>query len=267
MGFPGTWVTPSKSVAYRVIPKCACSTIGQILYYSDHGSFFNGDIHDAQKGMLKWNQEHSREAITHAVTNSDILTFTCVRNPYTRILSSFFDKICGIQRNGNRYRGNLVPRVTNNYGIDIEDDFDQIKSFRRFLLFARDTVKFRRPMEPDIHWSAMAGHASTLVVNGGHYDAIVTVENFKEDMKSVMSRIETTHSLDIDTMPRFNESEGHGPKRAHPVEDYFDDLSMHLMHEIYARDFATFNYDPQDPSRSAPTSKIDLDKVQSMLGD
>ena len=267
MGFPGTWVTPSNSVAYRVIPKSACPTIGQILYYSDHGANFDGDIHDAQKGMLKWNQEHARDAITAAVTNPDILTFTCVRNPYTRVLSSFFDKICGIQRNGNRYRGNLVPRVTKNYGIDIEGDFDQIKSFRRFLLFARDTIKFRRPMEPDIHWSAMAGHASTLVVNGGHYDAIVTVENFKEDMKSVMSRIPTKHDLDIDTMPRFNESEGHGPKRAHPVGDYFDDLSMHLMHEIYARDFAAFNYDFNDPSRSAPLGEIDLDKVQAMLGD
>ena len=47
MGFPGTWMTESESVVYRVVPKCACSTIGQIMYYSDHGTFFDGDIHDA----------------------------------------------------------------------------------------------------------------------------------------------------------------------------------------------------------------------------
>lgn len=128
-------------------------------------------------------------------------------------------------------------------------------------------MKFHHPMEPDIRWSAMACHASTLVVNGGHYNAIVTVENFKEDMKSVMSRIPAKHTLDIDAIPRFNESKGHGPKRAHSVGDYFDDLSMHLMHEIYARDFAVFNYDITDPNRSAPLGKIDLDKVQAMLGD
>lgn len=267
MGFPGTWVTPSTSVAYRVIPKCACSTIGQILYYSDHGHFFDGDIHDAQTGMMKWNQEHNRDAISHAVTNPDVPTFTCVRNPYNRILSSFFDKICGIQRNGNRYRGNLVPRLVEKYGVEVEGDFDQIQSFRRFLLFARDTISFRRPMEPDIHWSAMAGHASTLVVNGGHFDAIVTVENFEAEMNAILSRIHSPHSLDISTMPRFNESEGHGPKRAHPIEDYFDDLSIHLMHEIYSRDFAAFNYDPNDPSRKEPLGEIDLDKVQAMLGD
>ena len=47
MGFPGTWMTESESMVYRVVPKCACSTIGQIMYYSDHGEFFDGDIHDA----------------------------------------------------------------------------------------------------------------------------------------------------------------------------------------------------------------------------
>ena len=46
MGFPGTWMTESESMVYRVVPKCACSTIGQIMYYSDHGEFFEGDIHD-----------------------------------------------------------------------------------------------------------------------------------------------------------------------------------------------------------------------------
>ena len=54
MGFPGTWMTESESVVYRVVPKCACSTIGQIMFYSDHGRFFDGDIHDAKDGMHKW---------------------------------------------------------------------------------------------------------------------------------------------------------------------------------------------------------------------
>jgi hypothetical protein len=54
MGFPGTWMTESQSVVYRVVPKCACSTIGQIMFYSDHGRFFDGDIHDATEGLHKW---------------------------------------------------------------------------------------------------------------------------------------------------------------------------------------------------------------------
>ena len=119
MGFPGTWMTESESVVYRVVPKCACSTIGQIMFYSDHGEFFDGDIHDAKSGMHKWALEDSQEPIARNVQSHGSYAFTCVRNPYTRILSSFFDKICGIQRNGKRYRGNLVPLLVQKYGIEV----------------------------------------------------------------------------------------------------------------------------------------------------
>ena len=237
MGFPGIWMTESESMVYRVVPKCACSTIGQILYYSDQGEFFDGDIHDAQHGLHKWAFEDSQPLITQNVQNHQSYTFTCVRNPYTRILSSFFDKICGIQRNGNRYRGKLVPLLVQKYGIEVGGDdgkqeFDQIQSFRRFLLFARDTIRWRRPMDPDIHWSAMSGHVSTLIANGGTYDKILWTEQFNDGMQDVLDHIDGAHPIDLTTIPRFNESEGHGPKRAHPVEDYFDDLSMHLIYEI-----------------------------------
>jgi len=184
MGFPGTWMTESESVVYRVVPKCACSTIGQIMYYSDHGSFYDGDIHDATTGLHKWALDDSQPVIERAVRGREVFAFTCVRNPYTRILSSFFDKICGIQRNGKRYRGNLVPLLVQKYGIEVGGDdgkqeFDQIASFRRFLLFARDTIRWKKPMEPDIHWSAMAGHISTFIVNGGRYNHIFFTEDFK----------------------------------------------------------------------------------------
>jgi hypothetical protein len=265
-------MTESESVVYRVVPKCACSTIGQIMYYSDHGEFFEGDIHDAKQGLHKWALDHSQPAIKANVKTRTSYAFTCVRNPYTRILSSFFDKICGIQRNGRRYRGNLVPLLIQKYGIEVGGDdgkqeFDQIRSFRRFLLFTRDTIRWRRPMEPDIHWSAMSGHVSTVIVNGGRYHKIVWTAQFNDGMQQVLDNIQTPHSVDLTAIPRFNESEGHGPKRAHPVEDYFDDMSMHLVYEIYKRDFDLFKYDFEDPSNKMPIGEIDLDEVHAKLGD
>ena len=263
MGFPGTWMTESESVVYRVIPKCACSTIGQIMYFADHGAFYDGDIHDARSGIHKWAFEESRPVLEKRACDGTY-TFTCVRNPWTRILSSFFDKIAGIQRNGCRYRENALTPLMRRYGVDVEDDFDQIAAFRRFLLFARDTIKFRKPIDPDIHWSSVSGHASTLIANGGRYDTIISTEDFKTGMREVLQRFHQKHPVDLDAMPRFNESEGHGPKRQFPVEDYFDDLSIHLVHEIYRRDFNLFNYD-KSPNSGAPTSEIDLDFVHSKL--
>jgi len=272
MGFPGTWMTESESVVYRVVPKCACSTIGQILYYSDHGRFYDGDIHDAQTGLHKWGIDASQPVIEANVAAGKSFAFTCVRNPYARILSSFFDKICGIQRNGNRYRGNLVPMLVQKYGIEVGGDdgkaeFDQIRSFRRFLLFARDTIRWRRPMEPDIHWSSVSGHVSTFIRNGGRYDRIIWTERFEEGMQQVLDAIDTPVPVDLSAIPRFNESEGHGPKRAHPVEDYFDDLSMHLVYEIYKPDFELFRYDVANPGNKMPVGEIDLDEVHAKLGE
>lgn len=265
-------MTTSESMVYRVVPKCACSSIGQIMYYSDNGQYFDGDIHDATDGMHKWALEASRPRIEANVRGHGSYTFTCVRNPYTRILSSFFDKICGIQRNGRRYRGNLVPLLMQKYGIEVggadgQDAFDQIASFRRFLLFARDTIRWRRPMDPDIHWSAMSGHVSTLITNGGRYDQIFWTERFDEGMQTVLDATTQPHAVSLADVPRFNESEGHGPKRAHPVEAYFDDLSMHLVYEIYHRDFELFRYDPGDPANKMPVGEIDLDEVHAKLGD
>jgi hypothetical protein len=266
MGFPGTWMTQSESMVYRVVPKCACSTIGQIMYFSDHGKFYDGDIHDDREGLHKWAQEDSQSVITENVRNKGTYAFTAVRNPYSRILSSFFDKICGIQRNGQRYRGNLIPQLSQRYGINVEGEFDQITMFRRFLLFARDTIQFRKPMDPDIHWSAVSGHVSTFIVNGGHYDRIFWTERFDEGMRDVLQHVDSRVPVDIDGIPRFNESEGHGPKRAHPVEDYFDDLSRHLVYEIYKRDFELFRYDFENPGNPQPIGEIDLEEVHKKLG-
>ncbi|MDO5631731.1 MAG: sulfotransferase family protein [Paracoccus sp. (in: a-proteobacteria)] len=271
MGFPGVWMTESESLIYRVVPKCACSSIGQIMFHSDHGSYFDGDIHDAREGLHKWARRESEAPIERAVRAHDAVVFTCVRNPYSRILSSFFDKIAGIQRNGRRYRGNLVPQLIQRYGVEVGSpddgfDFDQIKSFRRFLLFARDTIRWRRPMEPDIHWSAMSGHIATFIVNGGRYDQIFFTEKFNEGMQRVLDAADTPVTMDVEQVPKFNESEGHGPKRAYKVSEYFDDLSQHLVWEIYKKDFQLFRYDFDNPDNKMPKDEVDLDEVHAKLG-
>ena len=52
-----------------------------------------------------------------------------------------------------------------------------------------------------------------------------------------------------------------------PVQDYFDDLSVHLVYEIYKRDFELFGYEPFDPAKRAPVRDIDLAEVHAKLSD
>jgi len=51
------------------------------------------------------------------------------------------------------------------------------------------------------------------------------------------------------------------------VEAYFDDLSMHLVKEMFHRDFEVFKYDFDNPGNKMPIGEIDLDEVHAKLGD
>jgi hypothetical protein len=42
---------------------------------------------------------------------------------------------------------------------------------------------------------------------------------------------------------------------------------MHLVYEIFKRDFEVFKYDFKDPSNKMPIGEIDLDEVHKKLGD
>jgi hypothetical protein len=114
---------------------------------------------------------------------------------------------------------------------------------------------------------AISGRVSTFIVNGGRYERILWTERSNYGMQSVLDAIETPCRVELEKVPRFNESEGNGPKRAHAVEDYFDDLSMHLVHEMYKRDFELFRYDFETPGNKMPVTMIDLDEVHARLGE
>ena len=85
MEFPGTWVNTSETLIYRVVPKCACSTIGQIMYHADHGTFYDGDIHDAKDGVWKWNGNTDREHARDVIVGTDVSrTRACLRHAVNR---------------------------------------------------------------------------------------------------------------------------------------------------------------------------------------
>ena len=44
-------------------------------------------------------------------------------------------------------------------------------------------------------------------------------------------------------------------------------MSMHLMWEIYKKDFQLFQYDFDNPSNKMPIGEIDLKEVHAKLGD
>ena len=47
-------------------------------------------------------------------------------------------------------------------------------------------------------------------------------------MAKALKSLRADHKVDLKKISRFGESEAHGAKRAHPMEDYLDELTRHL---------------------------------------
>ena len=52
------------------------------------------------------------------------------------------------------------------------------------------------------------------------------------------------HPPDLATLLRVNASAAHGPRRAHPMAAYFDDLSAFMTHDFYRKNFQLFGHNP-----------------------
>lgn len=244
------------TLVYREVPKAACSTLSQVLYHADNGAFFAGDIHDASDAV-QWPDP----AFGAVLENPARMVFSAVRNPYSRLLACFFDKVCKPQRDGKHYRGNLRDVLTQHYGADLDARADPRPAFRRFVLFLRDTLRQRDRFWYDRHWTPQAQHLRSFAVNGVAYDHLFTVEDFTAGVAPVIARIPQDRRPTL--LPRFNVSR----RPELPLESYFDDLTLHLVHEMYRWDFDLFGYAAFTPATLAPQRPLDLDALNRRLAD
>ena len=49
------------------------------------------------------------------------------------------------------------------------------------------------------------------------------------------------------------------------LEGAFDDLSMHLVYEVFKRDFDMFKYSFEEPANKMPIGEIDRDEIHAKL--
>lgn len=253
--FSGGWASQKTGLVYREVPKAACSTLGQVLYHADNGCFFAGDIHDAADGVVKW----PGPEFGAVLARGDRFVFSGIRNPYARLLACYFDKVCARQRDGTYYRGNLRAILTQHYGADLSADADPRPGFRRFVLFLRDTLRNVDRFWFDRHWTPQAQHLRSFAVNGVAFDHLFRVEQFADGIVPVLSRLPQRPF----PLPRFNVA----TRPELPIHSYFDDLTLHLVHEIYRWDFDLFGYAAFDPTRQTPSQPLDLDAINQRLSD
>ena len=265
----GSWMNASGSLVYRAVPGAGATSIGQILHFGSTGQFAEDDVHWGPANIFRWTDEDHRASITEAIEADLAIRFFSIRNPYTRCLSAYLDKVARDQSDGNRYRSDTLSGDYALYNIMADDETPgdaetEIRLFRRFMLMVWDTNTLKSPRDADIHWYPVAYLCRPFVQQAKAFHNVVSVERFDEDLQRVLQRTEQQHMIEPQSMPQFDEATGGGRQPVAPVADYYDDLTAWIVQQVFWHDFNLFGYD-WAPGDGPPSAGIDIDAVNSWL--
>lgn len=228
---------PVRKIAYFETPKVGCTSIKKYMQDSVVGNWIEmerkGQVHDRTLSPVRPLTERPVEDI-RAVFWGDIKRFTFVRNPYTRVLSGYLDKIVTNQWERDRH----LPLL----GFDRNATL----SLREFL-----HALARMPEEArDIHFSTQ----SRLISAG---DLTMTFmgcfERFGEDFLHVKKNLFNDDS--DETYSRFGKH--HASNAGEKVAQYFGPEETELVQEIYGPDFVVFGYSRDISKALAPPDGLD----------
>jgi hypothetical protein len=260
---PEVWITRIQPhLAYRAMPKCGCSSLGQVLHYFDFGIFFSHNIHDAGAPLLKWKSAGGPAAIRKILESHNAFRFTFVRNPYARLLSTFAEKIAGFQSSGRRYRGGFIHTLLQEYGVRWGPKADLVRNFKGFIAFVADTIDRQQPIAPDLHWTSCAAHMlnDTVLDPDWQLDFIGHIESMEDDLRTVARMAGADLSRFPSRVPRENASAL--PKIG--IETFYGPQEIAIMQRIYADDFRLFRYSPS-LGMLKPLGAIDTEEVNRYL--
>ena len=205
-------MTADKEVLFIHIPKCAGVSISQALRkrvgLTTHGPHFkckhlfhpNGDLEQA-----------------------NYFIFTFVRNPWERLVSTFYYIM-----NGGRVE--IDARRRDLYLSKYQGDF------KKFVLDIENWIDIREDdrIYPDQFIPHFRPQFEYILDDQGNkmVDFIGRFENIKDDFRSLCAAL----SVDVVKLPTSNRS-SHG--RYHK---YYDHKTMEIVADFYAKDIELFNY-------------------------
>jgi len=221
------YVSLKHKYVYVETAKVACSSIKltlQRLELEDK-SFKRDtfqDIHNRQfSPLLKLQQIPRFEKL---MRGDDFFRFCFVRNPYTRTLSAYLDKIKG---NSTREKSKVLSQL----GYDTQDMSIPI-SFDQFV-----TALEEQPiLKMDNHWRHQyySTYQDTI-----RYNFIGKLERFSEDFSFVMKK--------LGAQEYYKQEFRHATNSISKLREYYTDDLLNRVYCLYKLDFETFGYDKKEP--------------------
>lgn len=213
----------SKRIILFSNPKSAGSTLKRLVQLIETGgdeSRIPENVHDKERSPLCGFLE-LEDSFRNIFESDRYFRFCFVRNPYTRILSCYLDKICGEKR--ARYLSKLSV------------DRDRALSLVEFLQLLRD----RRNLHRNPHW---APQSYLIRPDTIRYSFIGRFEHLHEHLRALTERLGCEHFMErMSGISVTHHRTGAGDR----VRKFIGPEEAHLIREIYDRDFTFFAY-PRD---------------------
>jgi hypothetical protein len=201
-------VDPALRVFFNRIPKAANSSVAMQLAELRLGHA--PSQRDAKRSFLRPSELTAQQV----AELTGYFKFTIVRNPYTRVLSAYLNKIVGGKKLAymGRSRGEGAP-----------------PSFADFLAYlARDGL------HANAHWTPQA---ALLLLPRERLDFVGRVERLNEDLQLVVTKLAPSSAAAV---------AGAAPPRATragtDLAHHYDARCAALVRELYGEDFAVFGY-------------------------
>lgn len=217
-------VSNAKRYCYFRIPKCAnSSVVTSLVHYDPTLSLKDGDT-SAHLAKSCFGKLVAARAISVERFAEKYFCFTFVRNPYTRLLSAYLDKIAG-RNDPAKYR--FVGVATGH------DEADQV-SFPEFISYLENGGLFSNP-----HW---APQTSLIPIKLERVAFVGYVEALDEGLQRVIDTIFGPGTYQV-THSRETRRQG----AANQLSRFFSDELYTRVHALYASDFEAFGYssDPE----------------------
>ncbi|XP_063687982.1 carbohydrate sulfotransferase 11-like [Bolinopsis microptera] len=238
-----TYFFPKINTIFTGTPKTGCSN-WIISLLEAEGELMDREIDPSRvafvHGRMSKNRRIKQMLDDNRVTKTELenaFSFVVVRNPWTRMVSGFRDKLSNEITQGGSFRGIGMHIIREMRGIT--DPVLVEKLYPTFAEFAQYLIK-KEGYRCDAHF---ARQTVTLCTPHVMYDLIVPLEHSTRLSQEVWSRINATDtpllgSYDKSSDPRFQKSTLFAKQW---LKDLGSEVTDKLYH-IYKADFALLNY-------------------------
>lgn len=219
-----SYISLKNKYFFHSVGKAANSTVKHFLYLGEaRGTRFKYEnVHDRRLSPLISPFQLTEEHLMEVFNSEDFFKFTFVRNPYSRLLSCYLDRI--VPMRSTPYK-ELVRYLGKDVGYDV--------GFQEFI----ETICNQSIYEQNNHWRVQYYDAMCDIVD---YSFIGKQERFSEDMTVIWKKIYSKFSV-----PNF-ESTNSSPSRTNStgkVDIYWNSDLIKIVNSKYKLDFEYFKYE------------------------